>query len=328
MRLGSPYRQLRLAVPPKTGVITGWTPAPQPSNVSVRMKLRHILPLLAIPALTLTGLAQNTENTAQLRRDFTTVQQQRDALSEQIAQLNKEIASLQTEREAMKAAQASASEKVAAADSRSIEAAEALRAQKEAEMTVELTVRAYAIKEQEALEATKVAAAASEKLVAAERERESAVAEALRLSAERDAAKQAESAAVADKAAMQNDLYAAQIRIDNLTRALSARSNLPYASANTIAASSVPTEEPKAAPAPAAPARTEPRLAAAAPAPAAPVAAPAGPRTHTVAEGENLSLIAFKYYQSPNKWDKIVAANRGKLKNPDQVRPGMVLVIP
>ncbi|MBK8478091.1 MAG: LysM peptidoglycan-binding domain-containing protein [Opitutaceae bacterium] len=55
---------------------------------------------------------------------------------------------------------------------------------------------------------------------------------------------------------------------------------------------------------------------------------PTGPRTHTVAEGENLSIIAFKYYQSPNKWDKIVAANRGKLKNPDQVRPGMVLVIP
>jgi len=51
-------------------------------------------------------------------------------------------------------------------------------------------------------------------------------------------------------------------------------------------------------------------------------------RTHTVAEGESLSLISFKYYQSPNKWDKIVAANRTKLRNPDMLRPGMVLVIP
>lgn len=301
------------------------------------MKLRHILPLLAIPALAATSPAQNTENTVQLRRDFNTVQQQRDALAEQVAQLNRDNAALQAERDTLKAAQASASEKVAAADTHSIEASEALRAQKEAEMTVEMTVRAYAIKEQEALEATKAAAAATEKQAVAEREREGAVTEAIRLSAERDAAKQSEAAAIAAKAAMQNDFFAAQIRIDNLTRALAARSNLPYASATTVTPTPILTEEPKAAAtsAPTTPAKTEHKLTAAATptaapaaAPAPPPVAPAGPRTHTVAEGENLSIIAFKYYQSPNKWDKIVAANRSKLKNPDQVRPGMVLVIP
>ena len=57
-------------------------------------------------------------------------------------------------------------------------------------------------------------------------------------------------------------------------------------------------------------------------------AAPTGPRTHKVAEGETLSLLAFKYYGSPNKWDRIFNANRGKLKSADQVRPGIVLVIP
>jgi nucleoid-associated protein YgaU len=281
------------------------------------MKLRLLLPLLALPAFTATGLAQNTESAVQLRRDFTTVQQQRDALSEQVAQLQQQIEKLQAEREAIKAEQAAMSEKVAAADTRAVEATEALRAQKEAEMTVDMTVRAYAIKEQEALDAAKAAAIAADKQAAAERERESAVAEALRLTAERDAAKQSEAAAIAAKAAMQNELYAAQIRIENLARALAARSSVPYTPPTALRPTPVATEEPAATVATNADA-AQPQAA----------AAPAAPRTHTVAEGESLSLIAFKYYQSPNKWDKIVAANRTKLKNPDMLRPGMVLIIP
>lgn len=277
------------------------------------MKLRHLLPLLAIPALATTGLAQNAESAVQLRRDFTTVQQQRDALAAQVTQLNREAETTQAEIAALRAAQAAMSEKIAAADARAIEATEALRAQKEAEMTVDMTVRAYAIKEQEAIASAATASSAVEKLGVAERERESAVAEALRLTAERDAAKQAEAAALAAKAAMQNDLYAAQIRNENLSRVLASRSGLP---ASVLTPTPVVAEEPVAV--------SDNKSDTAKPA----AVAPAGPRTHTVAEGESLSLIAFKYYQSPNKWDKIVAANRGKLKNPDMLRAGMVLVIP
>ena len=88
------------------------------------MKLRLLLPLLALPAFAVTGLAQNTESAVQLRRDFTTVQQQRDALSEQVAQLQQQLETLQAEREAVKAEQAAMHEKVAAADTRAVEATE------------------------------------------------------------------------------------------------------------------------------------------------------------------------------------------------------------
>lgn len=284
------------------------------------MKLRLLLPLIALPLLAINGRAQNSESVAQLRRDFTTVQQQRDALAEQLAQLRSENAALQAEREKLQSEQQNAQAKVTAAETSAVEAAEAVRAQKEAEMTVDMTVRAYAIKEQEALDAVKAAALAAEKQQEAERTRDAAVADAARTAAERDAAKQAETAALAAKAAMQNELYAAQIRIENLARALSARSGLPYAASAALIPTPVATEEPVAEPVPLAEEQTK----------AISNATPAGGslRTHTVLEGENLSVIAFKYYQSPNKWDKIVTANRAKLKNPDQLRPGMVLVIP
>lgn len=280
------------------------------------MKLRLLLPLLALPAFATTGFAQNTESAAQLRRDFATVQQQRDSLAEQLAQAKRDAEALLVERDALRAEQEAAKAQLSAAQTSAVEASEAVRAQKEAEMTVDMTVRAYALKEQEAIEAVKAAQAAAEKQLAAEQARDAALAEAAQAAAERDAAKQAEAAALASKAAMQNELYAAQIRIDNLARALSARSGVPFAPAAALAPTPVetgatePAAEPAAAPRPA-PAQV------------------AGPlRTHTVAEGENLSIISFKYYQSPNKWDKIVAANRAKLRNPDMLRAGMVLVIP
>lgn len=282
------------------------------------MKLRLLLPLLAVPLLAPAGQAQTSDSVAQLRRDFTTVQQQRDSLTEQVSQLRAENEALRTERDSLRTEQETAKAKLSAAETSAVEASEAVRAQKEAEMTVDMTVRAYAIKEQEANDAVKSAQLAAEQQHAAEQARDAALAEVERLTAERDAAKQAEAAALTAKAAMQNELYAAQIRIDNLSRALSARSGVPYVAQTALAPTPVATETP-------APAALE------APKPAAPAeVATATPsvRTHTVAEGESLSLISFKYYQSPNKWDKIVAANRGKLKNPDQLRPGMVLVIP
>ncbi len=278
------------------------------------MKLRLLLPLLALPAFAPTGFAQNTESAAQLRRDFATVQQQRDTLAEQLAQAKRDAETLLAERDALRAEQEAAKTQLAAAQTSAVEASEAVRAQKEAEMTVDMTVRAYAIKEQEAIEAVKAAQVAAEKQLAAEQARDAALAEAARTATERDAAKQAETAALAAKAAMQNELYAAQIRIENLARALAARSGVPFA---PTAATLTPTPVATEAPAPAEPA------------PATPPAQVSSPlRTHTVADGENLSIISFKYYQSPNKWDKIVAANRAKLKNPDMLRAGMVLVIP
>ena len=291
------------------------------------MKLRLLLPLIALPVFASVGSAQTADpSPSQLRRDFNTVQQQRDALAAQVDQLKAERDALQAERDTLKGEADSAKAKITAAETSAVEASEAVRAQKEAEMTVDMTVRAYALKEQEAIEANKLAAAAAEKLrvaelardaalAEAEQSRQNAAAEVARTTAERDAAKQSEAAALAAKAAMQNELYAAQIRIENLSRALSARSGVPFTPSASIVPTPVATEQPAV------------ETPAAAPVPAAAVEKTAV-RTHTVAEGESLSLISFKYYQSPNKWDKIVAANRTKLKNPDMLRPGMVLVIP
>lgn len=315
-------------MPRKNFATAGWTNAFQSSNVAVRMKLRLLLPLLALPVFATVSSAQTADpSPSQLRRDFITVQQQRDAMAAQVDQLKTERDALQAERDALKSDAEAAKSKVTAAETSAVEASEAVRAQKEAEMTVDMTVRAYALKEQEAIEANKLAAAAAEKLreaelardaalAEAEQSRQNAAAEVARTTAERDAAKQSEAAAATAKAAMQNELYAAQIRIENLSRALAARSGVPFTPGASIAPTPVATEQP----APAIDAKTE------APKPEAATASQV--RTHTVAEGESLSLISFKYYQSPNKWDKIVAANRTKLKNPDMLRPGMVLVIP
>jgi nucleoid-associated protein YgaU len=301
------------------------------------MKLRLLLPLLALPAAAhAAGNAATPESISQLRRDFVTVQQQRDTLAGQVTQLQSEQDKLQAERDSLKAerdslaterdqikterdklqAEHAAQPSVPpdeAQPTASPDPTDAERAKKEAEMTVDMTVRAYALKEQEAIEATKTAEAAVAKQLAAEQERDAALAEAKQSRDERDAAKQNEAAAIATRAAMQNELFAAQIRIENLSRALGIRSGLP---AQTASAHIPPTSVAEA------PSTPQP------PPPPTPTPAPATVRTHKVAEGETLSLISFKYYQSPNKWDKIMAANPTKLKNPDQLRPGMILVIP
>ncbi|MFC1738624.1 LysM peptidoglycan-binding domain-containing protein [Planctomycetota bacterium] len=49
---------------------------------------------------------------------------------------------------------------------------------------------------------------------------------------------------------------------------------------------------------------------------------------HIVSEGENLSSIAERYYGSSNEWSRIFEANRSRLKNPNQLRAGMRLIIP
>jgi nucleoid-associated protein YgaU len=49
---------------------------------------------------------------------------------------------------------------------------------------------------------------------------------------------------------------------------------------------------------------------------------------YIVQKGDTLSAISAKYYGSPNEWPKIAAANKIILPNPDNLTPGLRLVIP
>jgi LysM repeat protein len=62
---------------------------------------------------------------------------------------------------------------------------------------------------------------------------------------------------------------------------------------------------------------------AAAPAPAAPAV-----QTYTVKAGDTLSAIAKHFYGHANEYNKIFAANRDQLSDPDKIKPGQVLKIP
>lgn len=52
------------------------------------------------------------------------------------------------------------------------------------------------------------------------------------------------------------------------------------------------------------------------------------PKIHVVQKGQSLSQISQQYYGTSTKWQKILDANRLRLKNKDQIRPDMRLVIP
>ncbi|MHC4517380.1 MAG: LysM peptidoglycan-binding domain-containing protein [Planctomycetota bacterium] len=51
-------------------------------------------------------------------------------------------------------------------------------------------------------------------------------------------------------------------------------------------------------------------------------------RFHIVRPRETLSAIAKQYYGSPNRWPKILEANRDILKDPNKITPGAKLTIP
>ena len=67
-------------------------------------------------------------------------------------------------------------------------------------------------------------------------------------------------------------------------------------------------------------------------APAGGVGGPAGggtaPRSYTVQKGDTLSKISKQYYGDAGKYMKIFDANKDKLKDPDKIQVGQVLVIP
>jgi nucleoid-associated protein YgaU len=54
----------------------------------------------------------------------------------------------------------------------------------------------------------------------------------------------------------------------------------------------------------------------------------AGPRSHTVQEGETLSSLAARYYGDSGRSTFLFRANRNRLRAPDHVPIGTVLVIP
>jgi nucleoid-associated protein YgaU len=51
-------------------------------------------------------------------------------------------------------------------------------------------------------------------------------------------------------------------------------------------------------------------------------------KIHVVEKGQTLSDIAYKYYGSTGKWQKIFEANRSLLKDANILIPGMKLIIP
>jgi nucleoid-associated protein YgaU len=53
-----------------------------------------------------------------------------------------------------------------------------------------------------------------------------------------------------------------------------------------------------------------------------------GGRKYTVQPGDSLSAIAQRFYGRANEYNKIFEANRDKLSDPNQIRPGQELVIP
>ena len=53
-----------------------------------------------------------------------------------------------------------------------------------------------------------------------------------------------------------------------------------------------------------------------------------GGRRYTVQPGDSLSAIAQRFYGRANEYNKIFEANRDKLSDPNQIRPGQELVIP
>ena len=50
--------------------------------------------------------------------------------------------------------------------------------------------------------------------------------------------------------------------------------------------------------------------------------------TYTVQKDDTLQKISKKLFGSYGKWYKIYEANKNKIKNPNLLKPGMVLTIP
>lgn len=55
---------------------------------------------------------------------------------------------------------------------------------------------------------------------------------------------------------------------------------------------------------------------------------PKKPKTYTIVKGDTLWGIAKRFYGSGSQYNKIYNANKGKVKNPNLIYPGMVITLP
>jgi LysM repeat protein len=53
-----------------------------------------------------------------------------------------------------------------------------------------------------------------------------------------------------------------------------------------------------------------------------------GERTYTVREGDTLASISRKFYKSPQRWQRILEANKNNIRDPKKLTVGQTLVIP
>lgn len=58
------------------------------------------------------------------------------------------------------------------------------------------------------------------------------------------------------------------------------------------------------------------------------VAGAALPAEYTIEKGDTLQKISKKFYDTYRKWNKIYEANKGKIKDPNRVKPGVTITIP
>jgi len=238
---------------------------------------------------------------SKLEADLAAARSEARATRAQIAQLEADLAAARSE---TRTGKVQFGESAAQADVTSLR--EALR---ESEMKVDMTVRAFSDIEQENKRLQARMREADAKIATADLAARNDSSEFERLRAELARAEQAHTAALASREAAIRDLSAAQIRNDNLVRELSrARPGMLL----------VPDSTPRAAPS----LLPEPATVDI-PAPAAGEA-----RVHTVAAGENLSIISNHYYNTPNRWREIFDANRDVMKTENQLVPGMKLRIP
>ena len=51
-------------------------------------------------------------------------------------------------------------------------------------------------------------------------------------------------------------------------------------------------------------------------------------KVHRVSEGEDLHMLAAKYYGNPRLWHIIYEANKNNISNPSLIYPGQIIYIP
>ncbi len=51
-------------------------------------------------------------------------------------------------------------------------------------------------------------------------------------------------------------------------------------------------------------------------------------KRHTIKRGETLKTISQKYLKSANRWREIYEANRNRIRNPNRIFYGQVIIVP